>query len=207
MNFKIPVLDHYEWQKAVLDKDLSSPPPNPDKGNRYIIAYNPSGAWHNKPKRIAECINTSPIEWDFTEPKEGMLTLVQDEGILYQYVNNKWKDFALIIGKKRISSNIENLTLHTDECGKVFTADSTSMVVFNLPSVTGSDVGVHYTFARINVGGIKIQAADNDTIAESYPGGSIKSDDIDQAYTTLTLLLVSYNRWVIISGHGTWSYT
>lgn len=207
MNFKIPVLDHYEWQKAVQDKDLSTPPANPVKGDRYIIAYNPSGSWHNKPKRIAECVNVDPITWNFTEPREGMLTLVQDEGILYQYVENKWRDFASIIGKRRVSTSNTNYNVTVDDCGKVFTMDTTSNVTFNLPSVTGADVGVHYTFVRANSGGLYIQAADNDTIADSSAGGDMFSIEQNQAYTTISLLLAAYNRWVITAGHGSWDYS
>jgi len=35
--YRVPVLESYEFQPAVLDKDLSTPPGSPAKGNRYIV--------------------------------------------------------------------------------------------------------------------------------------------------------------------------
>lgn len=207
--FKIPVLDYYEWQKAVNSNGFKDPPAAPSKGDRYIIGQYPTGAWYNKPKRIAECTSVDPINWDITEPKEGMLTLVLDEGILYQYVNNKWRDFALVIGRRRVQTITDSTSLVTislDDCGKVFTADSTSMVQFDLPSVTSSDIGVHFTFGRLNqLGSIMIHANDDDFIADSSAGGNIWNDAEDENNTTITLTLLKYNQWVITAGHGTWT--
>ena len=208
--FKIPVLDHYEWQKAVNDKDIKDPPEAPAKGDRYIIGQYPTGLWYNKPKRIAECISVDPITWDFTEPKQGMLTLVLDEGILYQYVDNKWRDFALVIGRRRVQSISGDTTsvvsISTDDCGKVFTADTTSLMQFNLPSVTASDIGVHFTFSRLNqLGTIMVHANDSDFIADSSAGGNIWNDSAEENYTSITLTLLKYNQWVITAGHGTWT--
>ena len=205
MAYKVPILEFYEWQKAVIDKDLSAPPTSPIKGDRYIINFNPSGAWYNKPKRIAEYNGDT---WDIVEPKEGMLTLVQDEGILYQYINAKWKDFALLIGKRRVVSQNENYQLTLDDVGKAFACDTTSACQYTLPSVSSNDIGVHFTFVRTNsAGSLIIKAADADKIAESSPGGTIYSDFTDQSYTTMTLMLVSYNQWVITGGHGSWTVT
>lgn len=205
MGYKVPVLDYYEWQKAVLDKDLTFPP-EPEfanKGDRYIIGYNPSGAWYNRPKRIAEWNGTS---WDIVEPKEGMLTLVQDEGVLYHYINNKWRNFALLTVKRYVESNPSGRQLTLDDAGKVFTCDTTSDCTFILPSVTGSDIGTQFTFIRIggNINKLTIQANDNDYIAESSPGGNIYCNSAEQRLTTLSILLATYNQWVIMAGQGTW---
>jgi hypothetical protein len=205
MAYKVPVLEFYEWQKAVKDKDLSAPPLDPLKGDRYIINYNPSGAWHNRPKRIAEWNGAG---WDIVEPKEGMLTLVQDEGILYQYINDKWKDFALLVGKRRVIVQNDSYQLTLDDVGKAFTCDTTSICTYTLPSVGSADIGVHFTFIRTNsAGSLVIKAADFDRIAESSPGGTLFSDFNDQNYTTITLMLVAYNQWVITGGHGSWTVT
>ena len=205
MAYKVPVLEFYEWQKAVKDKDLSAPPISPIKGDRYIINYNPSGTWHNRPKRIAEWNGS---EWDIVEPKEGMLTLVQDEGILYQYINDKWKDFALLVGKRRVVSQNDSYQLTLDDVGKAFTCDTTSICTYTLPSVGTADIGVHFTFIRTNSAStLIIKAADMDRIAESSPGGTIYSNFSDQNYTTMTLMLVAYNQWVITGGHGSWTVT
>ena len=205
MALRVPILEYYEWQKPVLDKDLSAPPSNPLKGDRYIIAYNPSGDWHNKPKRIAEYNGTG---WDTFEMREGMLTLVKDEGILYQYVDGKWRDFALVIGRRRVEPQNASRAISLDDCGKVFTCDTTSMCTFTLPSVGAADIGVHFTFIRQNpLGSLVIQAADGDVIADSGPGGTIYSSSVEESNTTLSILLAGPDRWVITGGHGSWTTT
>lgn len=203
---QVPVLDTYEWQKAVLDKSLSTPPESPVKGSRYIVASNPSGAWHNKPKRIAEYTGQN---WQFTEPREGMLTLVKSENILYQYINNKWRDFALLVSsKRRVATYSEDHEISTDEGGMLFVSDAAGEITFTLPSVGSADLGMTFTFARVNKNGtLIIKANDNDHIADSGPGCTIYSNRNDIEYATLTITLIQPDRWGIITGNGTWMTT
>lgn len=207
MNVRVPVLETYEWQKAVLDKSLSVPPSEPARGDRYIVAANPSGAWHNKPKRIAEYNGT---EWEFINPKEGMLVLVNSESILYQYINNKWRDFALMVSSKRRVANYttdHNITL--DEAGMLFVADSDEEITFTLPSVSTIDIGTTYTFAKVKrESKLTIKANDSDYIADSGAGCTIYSDIQNGIeFATLTLTLIQSDRWGIITGNGTWFTT
>lgn len=203
---KIPVLDNYEWQKAVIST-LSTPPDTNNTGDRYIIGANPSGAWHNKPKRIAEFNGES---WDITLPKEGMLVLVKSESILYHFINNKWRDFALMVSSKRRVANYttdHNITL--DEAGILFVADSDNDITFTLPSVTASDIGTTYTFAKVRRDSkLIIQANDSDYIADSGAGCTIYTDlQHGIEFATLTLTLIQADRWGIITGNGTWFTT
>lgn len=207
MNYKVPVLENYEWQKAVLDKTLSTPPDTVNKGDRYIVSSNPSGAWHNKPKRIAEFNGQT---WDFTQPKEGMLVLVKSESILYQYINNKWRDFALMVSsKRRVASYSTNHQITLDEAGMLFVADSDDDITFTLPSVSSSDIGTTYTFAKVKRDSkLSIKANDSDYVADSGAGCTIYSDvENGIEFATLTLTLIQSNRWGIITGNGTWFTT
>ena len=204
---QIPILESYEWQKAVLDNTLSEPPISPIKGARYIIASNPSGAWYNKPKQIAEYIDEN--EWKFTKPKQGMLTLVASTNILYQYINNKWRNFALLINsKKLISTKSEDYNISIDDGGMFFVADTESEITFTLPSVSSSDLGLTFSFARVNkLSNVIIQANDNDHIADSGEGCTIHCNDQDIEYATLTLTLIQDDRWAILNGNGIWTTT
>ena len=205
--YKIPVLDNYEWQKAVLDKTLSVPPSSPSKGDRYIIAANPSGAWHNKPKRIVEFNGTS---WDVTQPKDGMLVLVKSESILYQYLNNKWRDFALMVSsKRRVASYSTDHDITLDEAGMLFVADSDDDIIFTLPSVSSADIGTTYTFAKVKKNSkLSIKANDSDYVADSGAGCTIYTDNKNGIeFATLTLTLIQADRWGIITGNGTWFTT
>ena len=206
MTYKVPILDFYEWQKSVKSIGLTTPPEDPEHGDRYIIGFNPSGDWHNKPKRIAEFSNGS---WSFTEPKTGMMVLIENENKLFQYISKSWKDFALLIlGNRQISNTPDLYIITKDDSGKVFIYDDEDPGTYNLPELDVGLVGSTYTFVKKTSQGIlTIQAQDGNTIAESSSGGTIKSDLTDQEYATLTLLAISSKEWVITAAHGTWSVT
>lgn len=201
---QIPVLDSYEWQKSVIDK-TSTPPNSPEKGNRYLIDYNPSGSWHNKPKRIAEFDGNN---WNFTEPREGMTLLVKSEGVQYQYVNNKWRNQSLLMNRRTIVTLSESYNITLDDAGIFFIVDSFNEIVLLLPSVSIDNLGISYSFARVNPeGSLVIQANDSDHIADSGAGCTIYNRDNSIEYASLTLTLIQPDRWGIVTGNGTWTTT
>ena len=65
--FRVPVLEKFEFQQKVKDKDLATPPvtPAPVKGDRYIVAVSTTRAWLGQEKKIAwfEGVNW---KFDFT---------------------------------------------------------------------------------------------------------------------------------------------
>lgn len=204
MSARVPVLDQYEWQKSVLDKDLSTPPSNPSRGDRYIVGYNPSGDWFNKPKQIAEWTGTI---WEFTAYMEGMVAYVMDEGIQYQYAGARWRPFPNRV-KRIIDVHNSDISLAVNDAGKVIRCDSTSAVTYSLPSVSSSDIGLEFTFLRTGSGKLTLQAADNDRIEDSGPGETIENDPThDSANASITIMLADETQWVLMSGNGTWVTT
>ena len=91
---RVPVLDKFEWQKSVKDKDLSTPPTSPSVGDRYIVASSATGDWSGHDDEIAQWNGSS---WDFTEPLEGMFVFVEDEDELYYYTTT-WQVFSGVGG-------------------------------------------------------------------------------------------------------------
>jgi hypothetical protein len=85
--YRIPVLEQYEFQPAILDKDLSTPPISPVKGDRYIVGGGAVGDWAGKDKNIAWYDGAI---WKFDAPKVGTLTYVVDENKFYQYNGSAW---------------------------------------------------------------------------------------------------------------------
>jgi hypothetical protein len=77
--YKIPALNKFEWQPSVLDKDLTAPPANPTKGDRYIVGVGATGAWAGHEGDIA----TYTTSWEFTVKKVGMACYVLDENKVY----------------------------------------------------------------------------------------------------------------------------
>lgn len=85
--FRVPVLEQFEYQQAVLDKDLSAPPGSPTKGDRYIVGPSPTGAWATHAKHIAWYDGAA---WQFDVPLAGWQTWVDDEVKQYTYNGTSW---------------------------------------------------------------------------------------------------------------------
>lgn len=66
--YRVPVLENFEHQQAILSAALSAPPGSPVKGDRYIVAASPTGAWSGKTNNIAWFDGAA---WQFDVPTEG----------------------------------------------------------------------------------------------------------------------------------------
>lgn len=89
--FRVPVLEKYEWQQSVKDKDLATPPVSPAKGDRYIVAASPTGAWASQADNIAWYDGAA---WKFDIPLAGTETFVVDELKNYQFISGAWTPTA-----------------------------------------------------------------------------------------------------------------
>ena len=76
-----------------------------------------------------------------------------------------------------------------------------------MPSVDATNIGLTYTFARINTGSVIVDAADSDLIADSTAGGTIYCNTAGQTYATISLRLITATQWAIVGAHGTWTTT
>lgn len=88
-NYRVPILDYFIWQRPVEDKDLSSAPSGPSKGDRYIVGSSvPSGDdWTGHEDDITYYDGSA---WQFITKEEGMFTYVKDEDEVYYYITS-WK--------------------------------------------------------------------------------------------------------------------
>lgn len=75
-------------QNGVIDKDLTTPPTEPNNNDIYIVGNNATGDWENKDKQIAFYDNG----WRFIEPREGFIFWVNDEDKLYTYNGTNWNE-------------------------------------------------------------------------------------------------------------------
>ena len=88
------------YHEAVLDKDLTSPPANPNIGDRYWIAPGATGAWEGQDYKIATWNGTA---WEFEDVTDGDCAFVTDENIFYYYdaeetVGDKRKKLSTAMG-------------------------------------------------------------------------------------------------------------
>jgi hypothetical protein len=79
-------------QQSVLDKDLATPPSSPADGVRYIVAASPTGAWAGQAGKLAAWQDGA---WAFYTPREGWLTWVADEDVLYVYDGTDWEVLSI----------------------------------------------------------------------------------------------------------------
>ena len=85
--YHVPVIEEFEWQQAVIDKDLTSPPADPSKGDRYIVGSSATGDWSGHDGDITYYDGSA---WQFITKKEGMKVWVKDEGKYYHYNGTSW---------------------------------------------------------------------------------------------------------------------
>ena len=136
MQYRVPIKNKFEWQKAVLDKDLSTPPTSPSVGDRYIVASSATGDWNGHDGEIAEW---NGFSWEFTSPLEGMMTYVKDEDKLYQYTTS-WGEFS---SSSSITDRIEKTITqnsHGFSVGDILSFNGTSYAKAKADSVSNAEV-------------------------------------------------------------------
>lgn len=74
-------------QLAVLDRDLTAPPPTSADGDRYIVAPSATGPWSGQAGKIAAWQDGA---WAILEPQDGWLTWIVDEGLLLVRSGANW---------------------------------------------------------------------------------------------------------------------
>jgi hypothetical protein len=83
-------------QLAVLDRDLSAPPPSPVTGARHIVGPTPTGAWTGKTDQIAAWDGAA---WLFHAPEPGWLAYIVDENGLLVWTGSAWQPTVGLDGK------------------------------------------------------------------------------------------------------------
>ena len=131
--YRIPIEETFSWQRPVKDKDLATPPVSPAKGDRYIVAASPTGAWVGYAKSIAWCSNATGPVWSFDIPAEGWQAWVNDEDVGYVYNGSAWV-----------------LEIHAQQHSITSTADHTS-------SATSGKM------LKANANGLPVDATNTDT--------------------------------------------
>ena len=105
------------------------------------------------------------------------------------------------------STKTDTYNVLTTDIAKTLVMNSGDDKIFNLPSVGASNVRLFFTFIKIGVGKVTIQAADSDIIVDSGAGDTIYNDEATETYASITLQLISETHWVIVGASGTWVTT
>lgn len=107
-------------QIAVLDRDLTAPPPSPSDGARYIVAAPATDAFSAHAGSIAAWQDGA---WMFYPPRAGWLVWVEDEQLLAVYDGTTWQPF-------QVSASVNPVSM----VGIATTADTTNRLAVASPA-------------------------------------------------------------------------
>ena len=106
-------------QTSVLDRDLTSPPANPEDGDLYVIASPASGEWSGMDDQLAAFQDDV---WMFFAPQNGHLVWVSDEETLLVRHENNWQTISM--------SELETLGINTSADASNRLAVSSDAILF-----------------------------------------------------------------------------
>ena len=152
-------------QNGIIDKDLITPPENPNTNDMYIVGEGAIGKWEGKDNYLAFYDNG----WRFIEPREGFTFWVNDEDKLYTYNGSKW------IATIQVGSDIENnnsTTPTTPPITKLSELEDVEIIEatqYNILQHNGEKFINTSNLQQLSMVGINTQADENNKL-------SVKSD-------------------------------
>lgn len=147
-------------QNGVIDKDLTTPPENPNSNDIYIVGKNATGDWADKDKQIAFYDNG----WRFVEPREGFIFWVNDEDKLYTYNGSKWVETVAGSGSGNTGG-----TSDVQELNDLLDVEITSAGKYDILQHDGTDFVNTKSLQQLTMLGINATADNNNKL-------SVKSD-------------------------------
>jgi hypothetical protein len=91
-NYRVPVLESYEFQPSIISNALSTPPGSPVKGDRYIVKATGINSWTGHDNHIAWYDGSI---WKFDIPKVGTILWLQNLNKFYYFnQSSAWSDLA-----------------------------------------------------------------------------------------------------------------
>ena len=88
-DYRVPVLENFEWQRPVEDR-VVAPAGGEAKGIRYLVIATASGDFAGQENKIAYYDGAA---WQFDAPLEGMILWVKDEDKYYRYDGSSWGEY------------------------------------------------------------------------------------------------------------------
>ena len=152
-------------QNGIIDKDLTTPPENPNTNDMYIVGEGAIGKWEGKDNYLVFYDNG----WRFIEPREGFTFWINDEDKLYTYNGSKW------IATIQVGADIENnnsTTPTTPSITKLSELEDVEIIEatqYNILQHNGEKFINTSNLQQLSMVGINTQADENNKL-------SIKSD-------------------------------
>lgn len=153
------------WYPSVI-AITSTPPEQPQDGDRYIVGAEATGDWTGHEDKIAQW-NATDEAWDFIVPETGKFISVSNvtDG-LYQFDGSNWQKRAFEANKPGYGIGIDGsgrINIQRETQTFVATGDlGESFVLTYIPNLAGEDVYLN--------GSLKDQGLDKDYIIEEGVG-------------------------------------
>lgn len=101
---------------CVLDRDLTTPPAEPNEGDRYLVAEGADGDWDEQDGTIAAWQDGA---WAFYAPQIGWVTYVADEAVLIAFDGSSWNPVSLtssvnLLGINATADSYNRLSLRSN---------------------------------------------------------------------------------------------
>lgn len=146
--YRVPVLQDFNWQPNIKDKDLGTPPGGESKGDRYIVSAN-GGAWSDGAAKDIAWYDGSG--WHFDTPAEGWQCWVEDENDYYYFNGSDW----IIIDATANASDISSHTIQIASLESKEVVDRASIdSVETIASANASNISSHTIQIAANISDI-----------------------------------------------------
>ena len=86
--YRVPVLEHFQWQQPVINMTTTTPPGAPTKGDRYVVAAGATGAWSGQDDDIAWWDGSA---WLFDTPTDGFRLYNADDTKYWSFISTSWQ--------------------------------------------------------------------------------------------------------------------
>jgi hypothetical protein len=133
---------------SVLDRDLSSPPPAPAEGDRYLVKSPGADAFAGMDDRIAHFVDGG---WTFHAPSAGWLCYVADESVLVAWDGDSWEQIVGGGGGGEITElqNLDLLGVGTiADATNPFSAKLNNALWTALTDAEGGDGNLRYKMSK-----------------------------------------------------------
>jgi len=192
--YHVPVLEKFQWQQPVIDKDLTSPPADPSKGDRYLIYGTGSGDWTGHDNDIAYYDGSA---WQFIDASEGMHVWVKDEDKIYVFDGTSWSEEGSGTGDMLKS------TYDTDNDGIVDKAESIDDGTYSATAQEIKDaVDKRHTAGSETLGGSLAGTVSDARLASGNDADKPASPEVGDVYiatdTDKVYKCISAGTWSLI---------
>ena len=106
--------------------------------------------------------------------------------------------------KRSVTYSSSPVNLTSDDFGKIVKINNQSTdFIVNLPSVNADDINCWLNIMRLGTGEVRINAADQDRIETSSPGGALICNEANRMVANIELFLATETQWGIMNT-GIW---